>query len=39
MSTFVGSQEKAKEFQKNIYFYFINYTKNFVWIITNAGKF
>ena len=26
--------EKAREFQKNIYFCFIDYTKAFVWIIT-----
>ena len=31
--------EKAKEFQKSIYFYFIDYTKNFVWITTNCGTF
>ena len=31
--------EKAREFQKNIYFCFIDYTKVFVWIITNCGKF
>jgi len=31
--------EKAKEFQKSVYFYFIDYAKNFVWIITNCGKF
>ena len=31
--------EKAKEFLKNIYFCFIDYTKDFVWIITNYGKF
>ena len=31
--------EKAREFQKNIYFYFINYVKVFVWITTNCGKF
>ena len=31
--------EKAREFQKNIYFWFINYTKAFVWITTNCGKF
>ena len=30
-----GIMEKAKEFQKNIYFFFIDYTKNFVWITTN----
>ena len=32
--------EKAREFQKNIYFYFIDYTKTLtVWITTNYGKF
>ena len=31
--------EKAREFQKNIYFCFINYAKPFVWITTNCGKF
>ena len=31
--------EKAKEFQKSVYFYFIDYTKNFVWITTNCGTF
>ena len=31
--------EKAKEFQKNIYFYFTDYTKAFEWIKTNCGKF
>ena len=31
--------EKAKEFQKNIYFCFIDYTKAFVWITTNCGEF
>ena len=31
--------EKAREFQKNIYFYFIDYIKVFVWITTNFGKF
>ena len=30
--------EKAKEFQKNTYLCFINYTNAFVWIITNCGK-
>ena len=29
---------KAKEFQKNIYFCFINYAKAFVWITPNCGK-
>ena len=31
--------EKAREFQKNIYFCFIDYAKDFVWIITNCGQF
>ena len=32
--------EKAREFQKNIYFCFIDYTKTLtVWIITNRVKF
>ena len=30
--------EKAREFQKNIYFCFIDYSKVFVWITTNCGK-
>ena len=31
--------KKAREFQKNIYFGFIDYTKVFVWITTKCGKF
>ena len=31
--------EKAREFQKNIYFCFIDYAKAFVWITTKSGKF
>ena len=32
--------EKGREFQKNIYFCFIDYAKNFdMWITTNCGKF
>ena len=31
--------EKAREFQKNIYFCFIDYTKVFVWITANYRKF
>ena len=31
--------EKAREFQKNIYFCFIDYAKVWLWIITNCGKF
>ena len=29
ISTFCWILEKAKEFQKNIYFYFLDYTKDF----------
>ena len=31
--------EKAREFEKNIYFCFIDYAKAFVWIPINCGKF
>ena len=31
--------EKAREFQKNIYFCFIDYAKVFVWITANCGTF
>ena len=31
--------EKAREFQKNIYFCFTDYAKVFVWITANCGKF
>ena len=31
--------EKTGEYQKNIYFFFIDYTKAFVWITANCGKF
>ena len=31
--------EKAREFQKSIYFCFIYYAKAFVWITINCGKF
>ena len=31
--------KKAREFQKNIYFCFIDYAKSFVWITTNCEKF
>ena len=31
--------EKAREFQKNIYFCRIDYAKTFVWITINCGKF
>ena len=33
-----NNMEKAREFQKNIYFCFIDYAKVFVWI-TNCGTF
>ena len=35
LPTCVGSSKKAREFQKNIYFCFIDYYKAFVWITTN----
>ena len=31
--------KKAREFQKNTYFCFIDYAKAFVYITTNCGKF
>ena len=31
--------EKARDFQKDIYFCFIDYAKAFVWIKINCGKF
>ena len=31
--------DKAKDFQKNIYFCFIDYAKAFVWSTRNCGKF
>ena len=31
--------EKAREFQKNIYFFLIDYAKAFVWIPVNCGNF
>ena len=30
--------EKAREFQKNIYFYFIDYAKAFVWVTIKCGN-
>ena len=40
LPTFAGSLKK-QEFQKNIYFCFIDYAKafDFVWITINCGKF
>ena len=34
-----GIIKKAREFQKNIYFCFLDYAKDFVWITINCGKF
>ena len=31
--------EKAREFQKNIYFWFIDHVKAFVLVTTNCGRF
>ena len=39
LPTSAGSPKKAREFQKNIYFCFIEYAKAFVWITINCGKF
>ena len=38
-STSIGSSKKAREFQKNIYFCFIDYTKVFDCVDHNCGKF
>ena len=34
-----AGSSKKQEFQKNIFFCFIDYAKAFVWITTNCGKF
>ena len=39
IANFSWIMEKAREFQKNIYFCFIDYAKAFVWITINCGKF
>ena len=40
LTTLVGSYRKPREFQKNIYFCFIDYAKALtVWITINCGKF
>ena len=31
--------EKARQFQENIYFYFIDYVKAYAWIRTSCGIF
>ena len=38
LPTSVGSSKK-REFQKNVYFCFIDYAKAFMWITINCGKF
>ena len=35
LATSAGSLKKSREFQKNIYFCFIDYAKAFVWITAN----
>ena len=35
----ISSTEKAREFQKNIYFCLIDYAKDFLWITSKFGKF
>ena len=35
LQTSAGSLKKTREFQKNIYFCFIDYAKAFMWITTN----
>ena len=39
LPTSAGSWKKAREFQRNIYFCFIDYAKAFVWVTKNCGKF
>ena len=40
LQTSVGSSKKAREFQINIYFCFIDYAKPLsLWITINCGKF
>ena len=39
IANIAGSSKKTREFQINIYFCFIDYAKDFVWITTNCGKF
>ena len=38
LPTSAGSEKKQENSRRNIYFCFIDYTKNFVWITTNCGK-
>ena len=40
LPTFTGSLKKAREYQKNIYFCFIDSIETLaVWVTTNCGKF
>ena len=39
LPTFIGSRKKAREYQKNIYFCFIDYAKAFYRVDNNCGKF
>ena len=39
IGNFSWIMEKAREFQKSIYFCFIDYAKAFVWITINCRKF
>ena len=39
LPTFIGSRKKAREYQKNIYFCFIDYAKAFDFMDQNCGKF
>jgi len=38
LPTSIGSYKKLENSRKNIYFYFIDYAKAFVWITINCGK-
>ena len=39
LPTFIGSKRKQGNSRKNVYFCFIDYAKDFVWVTTNCGKF
>ena len=39
LPTSIGSFKKARGFQETAYFCFIDYAKDFVWIITNSERF
>ena len=39
LSTSIGPSKKAREFQKNIYFCFIDYAKVFDWVDHKCEKF